>query len=99
MKFSRTSIIALAVVAGLSAGCGGSGGDVKKDDVVAKVKSEKEFQGLPQKAYDCLADLMMKGTKKDDLKQYVDGKKAIDDLKGTKNDAQLQKDAEKCVSS
>ncbi|GAA2446525.1 hypothetical protein GCM10010191_74480 [Actinomadura vinacea] len=96
MKFTRTGLICLVVVAGLATGCGG--GDVTKEDFIAKVKTEKEFQGLPQKAYDCMADLMMNSANKEDLKQYVDGKKTMDQIKQTKSDAEMQKDAEKCVS-
>ncbi len=93
---SRT--IATIVLAGVLplglAACGGA--KVSKTDISAKLKSDSQFKALNDKQRDCLADLMLKKGNKGDLKDWVDGKKKIDDVRG--DSSGIEDSARKCAT-
>ncbi len=89
--------VALAATFGMTA-CGSAGPTTSKADVVAKLKTEKDTKGLPDKAVNCLADVLIKHGNKSDVRKYVDGKKKIDDIRQTSGTNKgIQKELETCV--
>lgn len=72
--------VTLALVAAL-AGCGGGGPD--RSDVAGRLKKDPQFKGVPAKELDCVAEMMVKQVKKDDLSAYVKGRKRLEDLNGS----------------
>ncbi|MDF5752163.1 hypothetical protein [Spongiactinospora sp. TRM90649] len=110
-KFARSAALLVAVLSltsglaacggtGESDGAGGSGeGGVDKASLLAKFKTEKDAEGTPETAMNCLVDVMLKYGDKASLQDYIDGKVKADDIKGL---GPSNKDAEaagfKCVS-
>ena len=74
------AVLAAVIPLGLTA-CG-SDAKVSQTDVAAKLKSDVQFKALNDKQRDCLADLMVKKGNKGDLKQWIDGKKKLEDVRG-----------------
>jgi len=101
-------VAALALVSGLTA-CGGTGesagadgsggGGVDKASLLAKFKTEKDAQGVPEDAVNCLVDVMLKHGDPADLQDYIDGKVKVDDIKGLgPSNKESEEEGFKCVS-
>ncbi len=100
MRHSLSRPVAVAVLAAvLPLALTACGGDpkVSKVDVSSKLKSDAQFKALNDKQRDCLADLMLKKGNKGDLKQWIDGKKKLEDIKGDSNG--IESAASKCATS
>ncbi|MEU8355793.1 hypothetical protein AB0C27_07235 [Nonomuraea sp. NPDC048882] len=92
-------VVALSLASGLAA-CGGTGGSgVDKASLLAKFKTEKDAQGVPEAALNCLVDVMLKHGDQAGLQDYIDGKIKVDDVKGIgPSNKQSNEDGAKCVS-
>lgn len=94
MVMARPARAVLVAAAALSLTVGGSAcgflGGVDKAAVSERLQEEREIEKVPagkRKDYaDCLADVTLKYANEDDLKDYVDGKKAADDIRGMDSD-------------
>lgn len=101
-------VAALTLVSGLAA-CGGTsesagtsesgGGGVDKASLLAKFRTEKDAQGVPENALNCLVDVMLKHGDKAGLQDYIDGKVKVDDIKGLgPSNKESNEEGFKCVS-
>ncbi|MEV0160265.1 hypothetical protein B0I32_118145 [Nonomuraea fuscirosea] len=98
-------VAALFLVSGLAA-CGGTGesagsggGGVDKASLLAKFKTEKDAEGVPDKALNCLVDVMLKHGDQAGLQDYIDGKVKVDDIKGLgPSNKKSEEEGFKCVS-
>ena len=50
-----------------------------------KLKTESLFKSLSDTQVNCVAGVLIKYAKAGDLKDYVDGKKSVDDVRGPKD--------------
>jgi hypothetical protein len=65
-----------------------------------KLKTEAAFKSLSDKQVDCIAGVLIKYAKAGDLKDYVDGKKAVEDVRGPKDKEKAVEDETKtCVTA
>ena len=65
-----------------------------------KLKTESLFKTLNDKQVDCIAGVLIKYAKAGDLKDYVDGKKTVDAVRGPKDkEAALQSETQTCVTA
>jgi hypothetical protein len=95
-------VAALSLASGLAA-CGGTGesggGGVDKASLLAKFKTEKDAQGVPEPALNCLVDVMLKHGDQAGLQDYIDGKVKVDDVKGLgPSNKKSNEEGFKCVS-
>jgi hypothetical protein len=97
-SFSRpVAVAALAILVPLGLTACGSDPKVSQTDVSSKLKSDTQFKSLNDKQRDCLADLMLKKGNKGDLKQWIDGKKKLEDVGGDSDG--IESAAGKCITS
>jgi hypothetical protein len=66
------AVLTAAAVAFGTLACGG-GGDVDKNALVAKLKTESDFKTLTDGQAGCIADVVIKYVNKDDVNKYVKG--------------------------
>jgi hypothetical protein len=87
--------VALAVALSASA-CGSS---VNKDKLISKMKQDSSFKDLKDSQVKCLADVVVKYGKKDQINKYIDGKTDKSGINAASDSANKKASAaaEKCV--
>ncbi len=65
-----------------------------------KLKTEQVFKSLTDKQVDCIAGVLIKYAKAGDLKDYVDGKKDVNSVRGPKDkEDEVTNESKACVTS
>ncbi len=97
MRHNLSRPLAVAVLTALALSACGADPKVSKTDVSTKLKADTQFKALNDKQRACLADLMVKKGNKGDLKQWIDGKKKLEDVRGDSEG--IEGAASKCATS
>jgi len=70
-----------------------------RDALKTKLKTESVFKSLSDKQVDCLAGVLLKYAKAGDLKDYVDGKKNVEAVRGPADkEKDVQNESAACVT-
>jgi hypothetical protein len=70
-----------------------------KQALANKLKSETIFQSLSAQQVNCISDVLLKYAKASDLKDYVDGKKTINDVRSPKDKKEkVEKESTACIT-
>ncbi|HSV64475.1 MAG TPA: hypothetical protein VLJ59_01025 [Mycobacteriales bacterium] len=77
-RFAAGAVV--AAITALTAACGASA--PSRDELKTKLKAESSFSGASDKVVDCVAGVLLKYGKAGDLRDYVNGKKNLDAVRG-----------------
>ena len=67
--------------------------------LASKLKTENGFNNLSAQQLDCLSGVLLKYAKASDLKDYVDGKKTVEQVRGPKDKQdEVEKEFAACIT-
>lgn len=89
---------AVAAIALFTAACGADA--PSKDELKAKLKTEQDLKGINDASLDCVAGVLLKYGKAGDLRDYVDGKKNLEAVRGPADKVDdVEKETTTCITS
>lgn len=96
---ARRAVAGLGVALALTLSAAACGTSVDKDKLISKMKTDDAFKGLKDSQVKCLADVVVKYGKKDQINKYIDGKEDSNGINASSESSNKKAEtaAQKCV--